>query len=678
MKKAFKVLAAFAFLVNTAFTFSQAYTWEGLGTGLVNGTNGNIYAVTSFNGKIIVGGLFTSAGSVPVSNIAAYDPATDSWSALGSGTNGEIHSLAVYNSELIAGGDFTQAGGNNALNIARWNESAWTGLSSGVDGECSALTVFNGELIAGGEIGNAGGVNVNNIAKWNGTSWSALGSGASGGGGDRVSALTVYNSNLIVAGRFTTAGGQSTINIAGWTGAAWFPMSSSTNERLFAVGVHNGQLYAGGRFTSIGGVTARYIARWNGTSWFSVGGGVDGEVNAVASFKGELIVAGNFDFAGNPGNVFADGIAKFNGTNWQAMLSGMNDRVNALYVHNSTDTVLYAVGEFTSAGGKWCYHAAKWGLFNTSTVSGRVLYADNNDSVMTGTVKVVRMDVNSRQIITIDSARIVNGNYTVPKVPKRDSTLRVIVFPDDELDGAIDTFFVPTYYPSAIDWTGASVLYANNNLTNIDVRVIRRTAPPQNGAAIGSISGKVYLNILPPNILLPGGAFPFLASTIVYLKRDTSFVKYAVSNDSQRYTVQGLSPGTYNVRVVRLGYVIKDTNVVLGAQNIDSVNFHLDTLNVINAVPISDIVPKNFELGQNYPNPFNPVTKIKFSITTASFAELKIYSILGQEIASLLQENLRPGVYEATFNAVNLPSGVYFYRLRTDKFSETKKMILIK
>ncbi len=663
----------------SAIAFSQAYTWEGLGTGLNNGTNGDIYAVTSFNGKIIVGGLFTLAGgSVVVSNIAQYDPANDTWSALGSGTNGEVRSLAVYNSELVAGGAFTQAGGNNILNIARWNGSAWLGLNTGVDGECSALMVFNGELVAGGEMSNAGGVPVNNIAKWNGSVWSALGSGATGGSGNRVSALTVYNSNLIVAGRFTNAGGQSSQHIAGWTGAAWFPMSNITNERLFAVGVHNGQLYAGGRFTSIGGISARYIARWNGSSWFDVGGGLEDEVEAIASYKGELVVAGNFDFAGSGTNkIFVDNIAKFNGTNWQSMLTGMNDRVNALHVFEGSDTTLFAAGEFTSAGGKWCYHTAKWGLFNTSSISGKVQYADNNDSVMTGTVKVVRMDVNSRQIITIDSARIINGNYTIPRVPKRDSTLRVIVFPDDELDGGLDTFFVPTYYPSAIDWPGASVLYANNNLTNIDIRVIRRTAPPQNESGTGIISGKIYLNVLPPNNL-PGNVFPFLAGTVIYLKRDTSFVKYSVSNDSQRYSIPGLSQGTYNVRVVRLGYEIKDTNVILGAQNIDSVNFHLDSLNVISAIAINNFVPKNFELRQNYPNPFNPVTKIRFLIKTATFAELKVFSVLGQEVASLLKEDLRPGEYEATFNAVNFPSGVYFYRLRTEDFSETKKMVLIK
>lgn len=92
----------------------------------------------------------------------------------------------------------------------------------------------------------------------------------------------------------------------------------------------------------------------------------------------------------------------------------------------------------------------------------------------------------------------------------------------------------------------------------------------------------------------------------------------------------------------------------------------------------SNIVPDKFELKQNYPNPFNPSTTIKFSIPENSFVSLKIYDVNGREISELVNKNLSQGEYEATFDARNLSSGVYFYTLRTGKFTETKVMSLVK
>ncbi|MBK9331166.1 MAG: T9SS type A sorting domain-containing protein [Ignavibacteria bacterium] len=81
---------------------------------------------------------------------------------------------------------------------------------------------------------------------------------------------------------------------------------------------------------------------------------------------------------------------------------------------------------------------------------------------------------------------------------------------------------------------------------------------------------------------------------------------------------------------------------------------------------------------QNYPNPFNPNTVIGFRIRSSSFTSLKIFDITGKEVSALINENLQPGSYEVDFNGSNIAGGVYFYRLITEDFSETKKMILIK
>ena len=89
-------------------------------------------------------------------------------------------------------------------------------------------------------------------------------------------------------------------------------------------------------------------------------------------------------------------------------------------------------------------------------------------------------------------------------------------------------------------------------------------------------------------------------------------------------------------------------------------------------------VPTSFKLDQNFPNPFNPSTKIRYSIPKASRVTLKIYDILGREVQTLVNEQQAPGQYTVTFNAQNLASGVYFYRISAGNFNEVKKLMLLK
>ena len=90
------------------------------------------------------------------------------------------------------------------------------------------------------------------------------------------------------------------------------------------------------------------------------------------------------------------------------------------------------------------------------------------------------------------------------------------------------------------------------------------------------------------------------------------------------------------------------------------------------------ILMNGFTLSQNYPNPFNPTTKIKYSIPQSSNVLIKVFGVLGNEIKTLVDEYKNAGDYEVDFNANNLPSGIYFYRLVSGRYSETKKMILLK
>ena len=99
---------------------------------------------------------------------------------------------------------------------------------------------------------------------------------------------------------------------------------------------------------------------------------------------------------------------------------------------------------------------------------------------------------------------------------------------------------------------------------------------------------------------------------------------------------------------------------------------------LVNINPSGDLIPGDYSLKQNYPNPFNPETVIGYSLPAAGKVTLKIYDILGKEVAELVNEEKPAGQYEVKFNASKLTSGVYLYTLKAGNYTETKKMVLIK
>jgi len=89
-------------------------------------------------------------------------------------------------------------------------------------------------------------------------------------------------------------------------------------------------------------------------------------------------------------------------------------------------------------------------------------------------------------------------------------------------------------------------------------------------------------------------------------------------------------------------------------------------------------VPVKFILNQNYPNPFNPSTIIKYAIPSRQYTILKVYDVLGNEVATLVNEVKPAGNYVVAFDGTGLPSGIYFYQLITDSYINTKKMVLLR
>jgi len=126
-------------------------------------------------------------------------------------------------------------------------------------------------------------------------------------------------------------------------------------------------------------------------------------------------------------------------------------------------------------------------------------------------------------------------------------------------------------------------------------------------------------------------------------------------------------------------YTVTVTGAETGGPRTHFRTYQIRVGNFVGIQQTGSEVPQVYTLNQNYPNPFNPVTNIKFGLPKGSFVTLKVYDMLGKEVASLVNNlNLAAGNYTYDFNAVNVPSGIYFYKLTAGEFSDVKKMTLIK
>ena len=99
---------------------------------------------------------------------------------------------------------------------------------------------------------------------------------------------------------------------------------------------------------------------------------------------------------------------------------------------------------------------------------------------------------------------------------------------------------------------------------------------------------------------------------------------------------------------------------------------------IVSSVTDQHAAPVSYELEQNYPNPFNPSTEIGFQVAGYGQVSLKVYDMLGREVATLVNEELKPGRYERTFDGTGLASGVYYYRIQAGSFVASKKVLLLK
>jgi protocatechuate 3,4-dioxygenase beta subunit len=250
---------------------------------------------------------------------------------------------------------------------------------------------------------------------------------------------------------------------------------------------------------------------------------------------------------------------------------------------------------------------------------------------------------------------------------------------DQLLPGSYFVFAVPlgNYAPAFYStdsanakWKRATrVAIDGNSVAGIDIYVHKI---PTSLSGYADISGTIHL---------PSGSASTMAGAIVYAIRNNVAAGFAITDVRGNYSIDGIAPGTYTVTVDRLGYTetaSKTGTVTYSTSGIPG-NAVVDLAMTPTSVSqTSTVQPTQFTLEQNYPNPFNPSTTISYQIPTQSHVKLKVFDVLGREVATLVNGAEEPGYKSVNFNSNGLSSGVYCYRLQAGNYVETKKLVLLR
>ena len=233
--------------------------------------------------------------------------------------------------------------------------------------------------------------------------------------------------------------------------------------------------------------------------------------------------------------------------------------------------------------------------------------------------------------------------------------------------------FAPAWYDAGncgtSDWHSADTVLISGNVTGIDICVV-----VAGGNGFAHINGTVRDNM---NAIKNG------VVVLAVSNSDNSIVGFDVTEKDGAYEMDNLLPGSYHISIDCEGYAQEsELSVVLNAAN----QFHATNINVklLPESPLGienevNVLPPEFSLLQNYPNPFNPQTAIGFSLLAVSNVTLRVYDMLGREVAVLIDNERRDaGKYSVKFDATYLQSGIYISRLTAGNFTKTKKMILMK
>lgn len=315
--------------------------WSSIFEDLDGGLNADGYSIVELNGKIYVSGNFTTAGKIAANQIACYDKATNTWSALPGNPGG---SLITHNGELYAYYWVDEPAPPYHFVVAKWSGTSWITIGTLEGISMSTPASIGGALYIGGNFTSVNGTPINHITKWNGTTWSDAGAGITLNADSMVQSICQVGSQLYAStfnNELVGVDWIQTSHILQWNGSAWVTHTSNINPSVQTMIAMGNDLVIGGTFESINGVPcANHVARWNGTTWSALGTGVNGSVNVLKYTHGLLYAGTQVD------NEF---LREWNGSTWEEVGGGPNWDVWDIAVLGDE---LFITGSFTEAGSK--------------------------------------------------------------------------------------------------------------------------------------------------------------------------------------------------------------------------------------------------------------------------------------------------------------------------------------
>jgi photosystem II stability/assembly factor-like uncharacterized protein len=395
--------------------------------------------------------------------------------------------------------------------------------------------------------------------------------------------------------------------------------------------VNGPYIFAG---TDSGGV---FRSTDNGTNWTAINNGL------TSRYVNALLVTGNNLFAGTNSGVF---LSTDNGSNWVSR--GMTSEIFSSFATSPN-----------GAGGANLFAATRTQEFLLFTSGGGVHRSTNNGMSWTDISTSRRMDVNALTFAQ-------NGDFFAGATPFIEWI-----------------YFLPFLGPGGVfrynndntSWTPVNAGLTNTSVYSLAVNGANLFAGTGGGVFLSANNGASWTRI---NNGLPGNtavsAFVVVSDGTgggnIFAGTDRGV--FLSTNNGTSWSSMGLT--SLDVRAL----AVNGSNLFAGTRTAGVWRRPLSEL-ITSVEEISGSeLPRSFALGQNYPNPFNPSTKIQFSIPQAGFVTLKVYDLLGREVATLVEERLNSGKYETNFNAGTLASGVYIYRLQVGSDVLTKKLLLLK
>ena len=463
--------------------------------------------------------------------------------------------------------------------------------------------------------------------------------------------LNTFIRDFEVSGNDLYAGTDGGVFLLTAGGTMWNEISSGLTHPSVLSLMFNGLNFYSGTYG--GGV---FKSSDMGIQWYPVNAGLmyyNYEVGTVIS-QGSNLFAGTLQ----------DGVqfSSDNGSHWSAVNNGLTHSLSISSLAVSGSIVLAGIGNYMSSGGLFISNnnGANWypaGFENESVgnlaVNGANLYAAVYDS---GIFHSSNNGINW----TFISAGLTNTDIYTFAVSGSD-------------------IFAGTY--------GDGVFYSSNNGVNwnafnsgLTSHVIFALAINGSTVFAGTYGGGVFRSTnLGMNWYLTG--LTGLMITDIVIKGTNIFASASASGNEGIFksndngiSWEQIDQGLPGHNIAGLNISQTDLNACVGGFGL----WRRPLSDLISVKIVSSVITSAFILAQNYPNPFNPVTNLEFGISDLGFTSLKVYDLLGKEVVTLVNEKLNPGTYRVEFDAGSLTSGVYFYRLTSGDFTDTKRMLLLK